>query len=184
MLGATGALGGCFPVHQTQYLPESPEASYLRDDSCENSANVAQIAFHGIRIEVAIWSKTRRGVHVTYLVPAGVTAQLATDRAVLATQGDAGEHRVELSMSRLQGKRAAASTDPMTGADILHRYLFGLRASVSSARYEFRAEPWGMDYGAAGTLLLPDMTIDGASYPGPVINYHKSRTFGLVPLGC
>jgi hypothetical protein len=183
LLGAA-ACGACLPVHQTQYLPQAADAAYSRDDSCDNADNTAHFSFHGVGISAAIWSRSRHGVHVAYEVPAGVAARLATTRAVLTTHDKGGTRRLDLSMSRMQFKRAVAAIDPMPGQTSIHRYLFGLHTTVSSARYEFRAEPWDIDLGDAGSLLLPDLLINSRLYPGPVINYRRSREFGWVHIGC
>ncbi|MBL6749214.1 MAG: hypothetical protein ISP90_01765 [Nevskia sp.] len=183
-LGCSAALSGCLPVHQTQYLPEAADADHLRADACDNADNAVRIVFHGIRITAGIWSKAQGGVHVAYTVPEGVTAQLATSRALLVAHTERGETSTGLSMMRMQVKRAAGATEPMAGASVVHHYLFGLRSSVTHAQFDFRAEPWGIDYGDSGTLTLPDLSIDGTLYPGPVIRYRRSRTFGWVLVGC
>lgn len=184
LLGLLAGLGGCIPMHQTQYLPEAGDAVYRRDDACDAAANTALIDYHGIEIRVGIWSRSHRGIRVIFGVPEGVTAQLAGDQAELVRHDGAGDVRTMLSMNRMQMRRAAAATEPMAGATDLKHYMFGLRSRAEPAEYEFRVQPWDVDYGDAGTLRLPDVLVNGVRYDGPTLNYRRSRVLGFVPLGC
>ncbi|MBL4780987.1 MAG: hypothetical protein JKX92_01990 [Porticoccaceae bacterium] len=178
-------LSSCAPIPTTYLQFQYSDATFNATGCSAGPKDKTRFPFHGIYIDTTI-DAPRIFPHtsVDYQIPEGFSAQLVSDKAIFIHQMAGAIVKDEVTLVPYNESMTGLSkaTQLMIGETKIHERL--LATVTRHAWFPFMFSKEDMSFGRKGTLILPDILINGVKYKGPEVLYKEVNEIKIVIINC
>jgi hypothetical protein len=171
---------GCAPVFYDYYRPHFPGGELRISGKCAGPKDTVYFEYGAISVAVRIMGL--REFSVVYYVPDGITARLMSDDTQLLMRSPHGETSRQVKLAPVNREHLESTTAPMIGYTRTMVIWFVEKRVPRAYFFEALRKPILEE--ESGTLVLPDMEINGAMVSGPRVSFRKDRSLEFDAFNC